>query len=358
MSREEYIRQRDNIIVLLRGCSIALSKIKLESAQGVCMKCNALIEMLSTEEQNESTIGMLNQRKEFLEMTPEVLKKGEEKSTNAMINKLGHTFKSATTNLRNERKERKKNFNSREYIEKQLSTKDDEIAVLQNELNAMKAAGKEDSKEYKQKSETLIAKNSERNELYGKLQDRLSTEDTISYLQKRILPFGTNLESSITNIQGEQLRLYWMFGVYAGFSVLIVICLIAWEAYLIGWKWDPAYANNIVLYIPFYLPIPLAGALLWAFIYQMNRCQKLLIYLANRLHTVRYTEGLLKAVCSLTNDAEKNEEKAAKIIDHIIDSNLHDSTSSIEPIRTEEPNAGIDGLLDKLIEFTKAIKKE
>lgn len=149
-----------------------------------------------------------------------------------------------------------------------------------------------------------------------------------------------------------------MFGVYAGFSVLIVICLIVWEAYLIGWKWDPTYANNIIMYIPFYLPIPLAGALLWAFIYQMNRCQKQLIFLANRLHTVRYTEGLLKAVCSLTNDVEKNEEKVAKIIDHIIDSNLRDGTSGIEPMQTEEPNAGIDGLLDKFIDFAKAIKKE
>lgn len=185
MNREDYIRLRDKLVALLRDCSSSLSKIKMESAQGVCMKCNALIEMLSTDEQNESTIGLLNQRKEFLEMTPEVLKKGDEKSTNAMINKLGHIIKSATTNLKNERKERKKNLNSREYMEKLLSEKDEEIDVFQKELDALKVAGKEGSKEYKQKLEVLMAMNAERNELYGKYQDRLSTEDTIDYLQKK-----------------------------------------------------------------------------------------------------------------------------------------------------------------------------
>lgn len=358
MNREEYIRLRDINIGLLRGCSIALSMIKIGSAQGVCMKCNALVEMLSTDEQNEKTIGLLNQRKDFLELAPEVLKKGDEKSTNAMINKLGHFVKTATTSLKNERKERTKNLNSREFMEKQLITMDEEITALQNVLNSLKTAGKENSKEYRQKSEALMAKKTERNEVANKLQDRLSTEDTIEYLQKRILPFGTNLESSIKNIQGEQLRLYWMFGVYAGLSILIVVGIIVWEAYLIGWRWKPEYAENILMYIPFYLPIPLAGALLWAFIYQMNRCQKQLIFLANRLHAVRYTEGLLKAVCSLTNDVEKNEEKVSRIIDHIIDSNLRDIANTIEPLRTDEQNAGIDGLLDKLIDFTKAIKKE
>ena len=225
-------------------------------------------------------------------------------------------------------------------------------------MDALNNAGKKESDEYEEKSKELIAKKAEKNEIYGKLQDRLSTEDTIAYLQKRILPFGTNLESSITNIQGEQLSLYWMFGVYAGFSVLIVIGIIVWETYLIGWKWEPEYAKNFTMYIPFYLPIPLAGALLWAFIYQMNRCQKQLIFLANRLHVVRYTEGLLKAVCSLTNNVEKNEEKVSKIIDHIIECNLRDSANSFEPLRTDESNIGIDGILDRFIDFAKAIKKE
>lgn len=358
MSSEEYILHRDRIITLLQNCSLALSKIKSNSSQGVCIKCNALIEQLLTDEQNENTIEQLNKHKDFFEFAPEIIEKGNEKSVNAIINKLGHTIKSASTNLRNERNERRRNLNSREFMEHRLLAMDNEISILQKELDALKAAGKDNTKNYKLKAEMLLTKNTERNQVASKLQDRLKTEDTIAYLQKRVLPFGTNLESSIRNIKGEQLRLYWMFGVYAAFSIIIVVFLIVWEAYLIGWKWESSYADNIKMYIPFYLPIPLAGALLWAFIYQMNRCQKQLVFLANRLHAVKYTEGLLKAVCSLTNDVEKNEEKASKIIDHIIDCNLRDNANSIDPMRSDEQNAELDGLIDKLIDFTKAVKKE
>lgn len=89
----------------------------------------------------------------------------------------------------------------------------------------------------------------------------------------------------------------------------LVIILLAIEL-IIYWKIStigeyPSWEQYWLMVIP----IPVILGLLWGFITQMNRAQRLMVLLAKQIHEVKYTEGLLQALNTLSTDINESMQR-------------------------------------------------
>ena len=127
--------------------------------------------------------------------------------------------------------------------------------------------------------------------------------------------------------------------------------MIVWESILVCKLYPKLTINGGVNYIPFFLPIPLFAGLLWMCIYQINRAQRQMVVLADKLYKLKHNDSLLKTSVSVYADMRKNEEHVSKLIDSMIEQNkakeMEDNIST-KPIDYSIP-------LDKIIEIVKAI---
>ena len=120
----------------------------------------------------------------------------------------------------------------------------------------------------------------------------------------------------------ERKRLNIMYYAYVCISILILLCFFIIACIL----WCRVLnENNVELfyYIRFFLPVPLCTGLLWFSVYQMNRAHRLLLNIADKLHNIRYIEGLLIAVNNLSLDANDGLKKVQNILDQVIDKYIH-----------------------------------
>ena len=75
------------------------------------------------------------------------------------------------------------------------------------------------------------------------------------------------------------------------------------------------------------LPVPITLGLLWGFITQMNRAQRQMVVLSNKIHETKYTEGLLQALNTLSVDIGESMSKINDAISRLIDNHLHNMDS-------------------------------
>ena len=80
-------------------------------------------------------------------------------------------------------------------------------------------------------------------------------------------------------------------------------------------------------YLPMALPVPITLGLLWGFITQMNRAQRQMVVLSNKIHETKYTEGLLQALNTLSVDIGESMSKINDAISRLIDNHLHNMDS-------------------------------
>ena len=131
-------------------------------------------------------------------------------------------------------------------------------------------------------------------------------KDSFDYLKEQT----ENIEARKRVLDGE----YYLF-LYA--PILFVILLIIWfcrlYAHLVGLE-QPIIETYTHL-LPYYVPIPIIGALFWVCIVQKNRASKLIIALEEELFHIRYQQGLLMAI----NKLSLNPEEAVNRINHTLD---------------------------------------
>ena len=70
------------------------------------------------------------------------------------------------------------------------------------------------------------------------------------------------------------------------------------------------------------IPITLLVAAIWVSIVQMNRSQRQLITLAHFKHDVKYIEGLLLSLITLSPNINESAETITKAIEKLIEKNL------------------------------------
>ncbi|MBP5318293.1 MAG: hypothetical protein J6Y77_02695 [Paludibacteraceae bacterium] len=116
-------------------------------------------------------------------------------------------------------------------------------------------------------------------------------------------------------MEKEKTRLNCMFNVYAILCVCVLGVLVYFEfVYLSKWQTP----TKLIDYLPFYIPVPIVGGLLWAFIYQMNRAQRQLMLVAYELYHVDYVEGLLQAINMVSPNVTSASEKIGNVLDIMI----------------------------------------
>ncbi len=180
----------------------------------------------------------------------------------------------------------------------------EEVATLKKK-NQMYAGKEKEIEDIKIQIQQSIE---EKEELKKKLDAQENVKNSIS---KAFI----ELKKHITPLMHEKKRLNWMFYVYAILSICVLGMLLYFEfSYLSKWEG----AEKWIDYLPYYIPVPIVGGLLWIFIYQMNRAQRQLLQLANVLYHIDYVEGLLLAINSINADVNSASEKISHVLDQMI----------------------------------------
>ena len=111
-------------------------------------------------------------------------------------------------------------------------------------------------------------------------------------------------------------------------------------------------------YLPFYIPIPITGVLLWVFIVQMNRAQRQMVMLVENIHNVEYIEGLLLSLNTLSPSIENAVKRINEAIDRLLTNHLSikDATINEESILKEEKKDLVP--LDTVLKLLKGFRKE
>lgn len=133
----------------------------------------------------------------------------------------------------------------------------------------------------------------------------------------RIIDSFEYLKEQTENIETRKSVLDAEYHLFLYVPLLLIILLIVWfcklYAHLIGL--DEPFIETYTHLLPFYIPIPIIGALFWVCIVQKNRVSKLIIALEEELFHIRYQQGLLMAI----NKLSLNPEEAVNRINHTLD---------------------------------------
>jgi hypothetical protein len=209
------------------------------------------------------------------------------------------------------------------------------IAELESKTNELQEALK--ITEGKSQDEIINAKkeveeaNRKILEYKNELEIKKKQEDAKENWKEIIKNTFNDLKTYLKPINDEQNRLKKLFWVYLVMSIVVVIAIFAIEAIevckIVSSKGFPALKE----YITIYLPLPVAGALLWGFIYQMNRSQRQLVVIAKSIHKIEYVQGLLLSINKLAPSSEDGINRINLALDKLIKNHLEQ-----KEIETEE----------------------
>lgn len=202
-------------------------------------------------------------------------------------------------------------YNTEEYYKKtisELETKVKELSISLKESKESKEQKEEIKKELEERREQIRKITADKEELEKKL-------DAQENIKKKITDAFEGLKKHTSQLEKEKARLNWMFGVYAFLCVCVLGILVYFEfVYLSKWQ----APTKLIDYLPFYIPVPIVGGLLWAFIYQMNRAQRQLMLVSYELYHVDYIEGLLQAINMVSPNVASATEKIGNVLDVLI----------------------------------------
>lgn len=251
-------------------------------------------------------------------------------------------------------------YNSMNFYNTRIKDIEKEKVELENIINKLI---EEDQTSEEQLKELKLKKAKLENaiiqiETYKKeLELRKKQDDAIKEWENKIRNTFNRLTEYLEPVENEHKRLKNMFFIYgfvACFILLIIISIefISCRKIYISPTF-PEFKNYIILF----LPIPIAGGLLWALVCQMNRAQRQLVILSKYIHEIKYIEGLLLSINSLSSSIENAVERINSALDKMISNHLNIQTNNIfceEEIIKEEKKDGMP--YDVLMKILSAIK--
>ncbi len=228
--------------------------------------------------------------------------------------------------------EQEKVYNSKQFYEEKIASIDSERRKLKETIDKLIV---ENQQSQSQKEELELKKNeladaASQIEYYQKeLELRKKQEDAVDEWKTKIETTFKTLKEYLLPIENEHNRLSEMFNIYRCMAAIIVFTLIVLEIIScckIYYAADfPDFKNYIVLFIP----VPVAGGLLWAFICQMNRAQRQMVILSRYKHEIQYVEGLLVSINSLSPSIDEAVKRINLALDRMIDNHLSISSKDV-----------------------------
>jgi len=190
-----------------------------------------------------------------------------------------------------------------------------ELNKRKNDLNEELSASKQTTEENAELRKQIDSLNKRIEQIIVERDEAKRTLDAQNNVNKKISQAFEVLQTHSAPLDEEKKRLDWMFYVYASLCGIVLVVLIIFESiYLSKWTTPKSWID----YLPFYIPVPIVGGLLWAFISQMNRAQRQLMLLANVRYHVNYVEGLLMALNYVSLDVNSASERIIQVLDNMI----------------------------------------
>ena len=337
-------RRRENIILIIE----LLAKIKEESKH---LPCRARLEYIHnflisyeylkfTDEELSRFFDLIKKIEKYYEDN-EIANDISRRRISGLVYSVYRLCKSKKTDT--------VEYNTETYYQKNISELEEKITKLETKQSEAKQSDDQQEKirqELEEKKEQLEQIKREKEELKKKL-------DAQENLKGKISEAFVELKEHIKPLKAEKRRLNWMFGVYALLCIIVLAFLIYFEfIYLSKWEQVP---NKWIDYLKYYIPVPIVGGLLWAFIYQMNRAQRQLVLIANVLYRVDYIEGLLLSINLISPNVNYASEKISQVLDLMIKNYISIPDGQFEDsIEKEISKDSIN--VDTFIDLVKKVK--
>jgi len=237
------------------------------------------------------------------------------------------------------------------YNEKilQLSQREKEL------LNALEETqGKSNVEIKRAKLEVEATKNQILN-LQKELEFKQKQEEAKEDWNNKITITFTDLKTYLNPIKDEHERLCFLYKVYMYMSAfLVVVVIFTVVLSLVKLCSIEGYPPKMD-YFKMYIPLPIAGALLWGFIYQMNRAQRQLVAIAKSIHKVEYVQGLLLSINKLAPTVEDGIMRINAALDKLINNHLSEKGIDTEEDLIKEEKKDVNQL-EGLIKILKEVK--
>ena len=217
-------------------------------------------------------------------------------------------------------------YNSEAYYNQQLKDiqlEKDRLEMMLKEKEHIQGKSKEEHKKLIAEKEELLKRTNEKLEIVQQqLEEKKKQENAINEWNEKISNTFIELKKYLIPIEDEHKRLKLMYYVYACLTAAVIVLIVIIEFLVCCKLNENVEFPKIKDYIVIILPIPVCGALLWAFISQLNRAQRQLVILAKHIHEIKYTEGLLLASNSLSDDMKMSVKRVNTAIDKLLENHL------------------------------------
>lgn len=247
-------------------------------------------------------------------------------------------------------------INSEEYYSKKINELEQRETELKEFLTYNQNETEEQRKVALETKEKLKIIENELNQKKKELELKEKQEDAKNDWEQKINETFKNLKEYLNPIENEHKRLNILYYTYAFLCIITLALIIICESTLLYKISSSDGLPKINEYIIVLLPLPIAGALMWGFIFQMNRAQRQLIVISNNIHSIKYIQGLLLSINNLSLDINDGIKRVNNALDKIISNHLNSKqiTNEIDLISEENKDKSE---IDKILKIISAIKK-
>jgi hypothetical protein len=252
-----------------------------------------------------------------------------------LIRILGYEIKHIKSTLQIYFSNKQNIYNSEKYYHEQIKELEDQKNILETFLKHQKdidGKTKEEieyhKKQVKEKEIALLKANDQIKNYQKELEEKKKQENAVVEWNTKIKSAFTELTTCLSPIKNEHFRLNLMFWIYSGLITIFLFFIVALEINTF------CKLNNTLLfpdwknYLASIIPIPVFGGLIWAFIIQANRTQRQLVILAKHIHEIRYIEGLLLTINTLSPDINDSTKRVNVAIDRLLENHLNESSNT------------------------------
>ena len=350
---DSYIKNRNRLVNVLDNCAkiIRCKADYDDSKSNLSLRISSFSAKLRNEEHCHDTISALFSKiEELLDLQKMLQYKTLSTDT---VKGLNCFLEYGEQEYEKEVRSREAALNTMEFLLMQKENTEKEISTIEADIISLVNEGGNNRNELTRMKTRLSSLKSYLETLNQKILKKKYLADETKELNNKISPLTLNIQNLLGELTCEKNRLNITFYVYAVLIIIVIGFLIGWETYLISNLYIEFPPNDWMKCVILYLPIPISAGLLWAFIYQMNRAQRQLVRIAERIHIIRYKNALISTSMNLYSDGLKNEVHVANLIDSIMKSNDY---AFEKPIVSEKDEQILPSLtFDKIIELTKAI---
>lgn len=221
-------------------------------------------------------------------------------------------------------------LNSSEYYENEISSLNQRLLKLTHELNEQNSMHEEE----------VALKESEKRELleqiaqFRKKEEQVKQRDDAKAMWKKgIEESFAILDTDIQPVKEEKQRLKFLYFAYCILCVLMLGILITSEIIAIIKLNNYLGIPPLRIYLSLVAPIPIALALLFVFMSQINRAQRQMVSLSKYIHDIKYVEGILLAINNLSVDIDDSMKRINDALGKLLDRHLNNDR---EPLHEDD----------------------